>query len=130
MAKTYKQYAERNNFDGPWPLDEPHIETLEDDDYGVYLLTMTGSRGGIIVVYVGRGTIKERLTDHMEDSDATHFYFTLLETEQEGFVEECRLFHKYGKRPHLDNEIHPPVPAGSPASGPKCSEHGCQGEAD
>jgi hypothetical protein len=71
----------------------------------------------------------------MDEKDADSFYFksSTLDDDDKGFAEECRLFHDYGKRKHLDNERHPKVPDGpdgSPRSYPRCSQLGCNGEAD
>ncbi len=123
---------------GPFPLLPQMINKVVDDDvYGVYLLAHpceqgnSCGHGGEIVVYVGRGNVKERLVEHETAKDAKRFYFKSLDDDYEqGFREECRLFHHYGKRPHLDNERHPDVPDGSGMDRPKCSVPGCTGDAD
>jgi hypothetical protein len=129
-AKTYNPYDREKGMKGPYPLNKATIRQFEDDAYGVYLLVCEGKGGGIIVIYVGRGLFKDRFSEHInEKPDASHFYFKPLDDDYEGFEEECRLFHDYGKVNHLDNEMHPPVPAGAPRNYPRCSERGCKGEA-
>ena len=81
---------------------------------------MTGDKGGTIVVYVGRGNLKQRLTAHIDGSDADHFYFRELRTDLDAYREECRLFHSYGEDAHLDNENHPAKPAGSAVACTTC----------
>jgi hypothetical protein len=131
--KQFLEYRRERGMLGPYPFDEDAIDEIDDDEYGVYLLTHEADDDdSIIVVYVGRGIIKDRLLDHLDDEkkEALHFFYKPLDDEDDGFSEECRLFHRYGKRRHLYNKNHPPVPAGSPRNHPKCSERGCNGEAD
>jgi hypothetical protein len=129
MAKKYFPYKQEKGLQGPHPLDQDEIDSFEGDAYGVYLLIYENEDDDL-VVYVGRGIIPDRLAEHMDEKDAHAFYYKFLDDEDEGFSEECRLFHKYGKRKSLDNERHPAVPSGSPRNYPRCSERGCNGEAD
>lgn len=130
--KTHREYSERGML-GPYSFDQEMIDAIDEDEYGVYLLTHEAEDDDsiIVVVYVGRGIIQDRLVDHLDKGKkALHFFYKPLDDEEDGFREECRLFHRYGKRHHLYNKIHPPVPAGSPKNRPRCSERGCKGEAD
>lgn len=125
-AKTYFHYKPEEGMLGPVSLTRKMIGAhFVDDDYGVYLVLMPAQDGGMIVIYVGRGQLKARLTAHITDTDGTHFYYQPLSSDEAGFREECRLFHLYGEDKHLDNQNHPPVPAGSRKSHPKCSELRC-----
>lgn len=117
MGKTYLIYNEGVSMKGPHALNTKtiaEINEIDDTALGVYLLTMTGDKGGIIVVYVGRGNLKNRLTKHANAKDGKNFYFKVLNvSEDELFKEECCLFRKYGKTDHLDNKNIPALPAGS-----------------
>lgn len=128
--KTYKLYKPETGMHGPYGLDDDTINDLDEDIYGVYVLVAKGDKGGTIVVYVGRGIVKDRMREHVEEKDASAFYFKPLDDDDTGFAEECRLFHLYGKRPHLDNRQHPDVPDGAPRTYPRCSQRGCSGEPD
>jgi hypothetical protein len=133
-AKTHLEYRREKGMLGPFEFDPDMIDEVDDSEYGVYLLTHEADDddGLVVVVYVGRGEIKQRLTDHLDegDKDALHFFYKPLDDDDDGFAEECRLFHLYGKRRHLFNKLHPAVPAGSPRNYTRCSERGCKGEAD
>lgn len=132
LAKTYRFLRNDPCLDGPHLLDENTIDTLfdEGDEYGVYLLLHLTDDDDWIVTYVGRGVLRDRLDFHRDNSDAVGFCFELLEDDYEGFSEECRLFHEYGKRRHLDNRNHPSVPRGAPKNFRRCSVRGCHGEPD
>ena len=92
---------------------------IEDCDDGESILT----------VYVGRSIIslRDRLAEHLDE--ASYFAFVELDSEEEAFELECRLFHEYGKAKHLDNRVHPARPPGR-SDLPVCSELGCDGEPD
>ena len=129
--KTHREYNEKGML-GPYQFDQEAIDEIDADEYGVYLLTHEAEENAaIIVVYVARGIIQDRLADHLDTGKkAIHFFYKPLDDEEDGFREEYRLFHRYGKRRHLYNKIHPPVPAGASRNRPRCSERGCKGEAD
>lgn len=125
MGKTYYLYQETENMHGPYLLNESNLAKAKLKTPGVYLLAEKHSKG-MLVRYVGRSVnLGKRLVNHI--GKTTHFYYKPTETESGAFFVECREFHKYGKANHLDNSIHPAVPAGS--SLPACSEKGCKGEA-
>jgi hypothetical protein len=130
--KKHRAYGRERGMLGPYTFDQDAIDEIDDDEYGVYLLTHEADDDTVLVVYVGRGIVKDRLLEHLDDKDkeALHFLYKPLDDEDEGFREECRLFHRYGKRPHLYNKSHPQVPVGLPRSYPRCSERGCKGEPD
>jgi hypothetical protein len=111
MPKEYFRYQREMGMGGPHPLTEEEIALFDDDAYGIYLLIYETAEGHQLVVYVGRGIFRERLVEHMDEKDAHAFYFKFLDDEDEGFSEECRLFHQYGKRRYLDNKRHPAVPS-------------------
>lgn len=130
--KEYFIYKDDPTMDGPYRLEEDAIDDIfeDGDEYGVYLLIYETDSGNLIVTYVGRGILRDRLDDHRKKTEAVAFYFKLLDDDYAGFREECRLFHEYGKRKNLDNKNHPPVPRGAPKNFPRCTEVGCRGEAD
>lgn len=123
-SKLYNLYAE-TDMEGPFPLTMTYVNAkIGDRDLGVYVLCGTGTKGGRIAQYVGRGDLKDRLTAHVNAAKYKEFYFKVLKSDLDGFKEESRLFHKYGETTNLDNEIHPAVPAGSQA---KCPVASCKG---
>ena len=127
-SKSYYVYdADADAMQGPFNMTERSISRLDDDLFGVYLLVSEGNRGGTIVRYVGRGNVKDRLLAHLAERDCEQFFFQELDDDITAFVQECQLFHKYGKGVHLDNIRHPARPAGL-RSLPRCSEKGCNGE--
>lgn len=128
--KVHRIYIHEEGMIGYIEFVQEMIGMIDEDHYGVYLLT-TEAAGKIVVAYVGRGNIRERLTKHLRDRKkrkVLHFYFKLLSDAEEAFWEECRLYHLYGKKRDLLNEKHPEVPAGFPRNYPKCWELGCNGE--
>jgi hypothetical protein len=135
LSDKYYLYQSERGMNGPHVLDVSTIQEVFPDPkvkpYGVYLLIRQLKDGSNVVVYVGRGIIRDRLTEHVTGKDAGSFYFkALIDNDDIGFAEECRLFHLYGKRPHLDNEKHPDVPDGAPKNHPKCAIRGCNGDPD
>ena len=101
------------------------VAAIDREARGVYLLTheARGPESRILVVYVGRGRIRNRLAAHLDDVEkhALHFFFRPVDDEEAAFEEECRLFHSYGRDRHLDNKIHPAVPPGVPDRYPRCA---------
>lgn len=127
--KKYNTYDEGHYMEGPFMLDTNGVAYLDDDAFGVYVLIAGASRGqDILTTYVGRGNLRQRLQAHRKTSDAEYFAYVELESEEGAYLEECRLFHKYGKRKYLDNKEHPKRPPRSVL--PKCSQLGCDGEPD
>ncbi len=126
--KFYCHFRPERHLAGPFTLDMKTLRQIPSDVYGVYVLVSRGESGKTIARYVGRGILRERLTEHLNERDCPEFYCKALDDDDEGFAEECRLFHKYGKAENLDNINHPPVPAGAPRNHPRCSEMGCNGE--
>jgi hypothetical protein len=123
--KKYREYRDEEQMIGPFWFEPRTVAAIGAGPRGVYLLTHE-SRGPvprILVVYVGRGGLRDRLASHLVDDskDALHFFFKLVDDEAEAFEEECRLFHTYGRARHLDNKIHPAVPAIAPGSYPRCA---------
>lgn len=95
------------------------LKEYREGDYGVYLLTTKNTKDQDVVVYVGRGNIRERISAHLRDDEKwevlpLHFCVRILRGgEPEGYPEECRLYHTYGEKWVLLNKKHPPTPAGS-----------------
>jgi hypothetical protein len=113
--KKYLEYRGEDGMLGPFWFELDSVEAIDGRARGVYLLTheARGLDPRLVVVYVGRGRIRDRLGAHLDDEEksALHFFFKPLLTEEEAFEEECRLFHAYGRSRHLDNKIHPAVPS-------------------
>ena len=129
MAQLYLSPQPGHGLYGPHLMKDDLIKKKFDDaDFGVYMLGKIDPSLGRIIRYVGRGNLKDRLRAHLDDEhwENTFFYYGILQSRQQTFLHECRLFHLQGKGNFLDNEIHPPRLPGS--KGPKCSELGCSGE--
>lgn len=113
--------------DGPHSLSAIGVAAHAPYGHGAYLLVGRGTRGGLIIEYVGRSkNLARRLTTWIENG-YTAFYFKETKSENGSFLIECREFHRYGKIYHLDNRIHPSLPPDSTM--PLCSERNCRGEA-
>jgi hypothetical protein len=121
-----KRYDEGTSMEGPHPLNTETVREEVPDAEGVYLLARDRRD---YICYVGRGNLKTRLRSHASAGRGDHFYFKEVSSEEEGFEEECALFHRYGKTRHLDNDIHPARPRGR-RDLDLCSEPGCNGEPD
>ncbi len=121
--KTY--YPVKPGLAGPYNLNATNV-ALFPDGPGVYVLSDKANSGAYLARYVGRAaSLRARLGQHV--GKYLYVYYKETETVNGAFFTECRLYHAYGKSHHLDNAIHPAIPAGSRL--PKCSETGCSGEA-
>lgn len=101
--KTYNTYDEIGYLSGPYPLTEENAKRIRPGTLGVYVLAHPAARSqATLVVYVGRGDLRSRLRTHALHGEADHFAFKSLEHEEVAYLEECRLFHKYGKTKHLE----------------------------
>lgn len=111
---------------GPFPLNRNALSHKTFDQNGVYLLA-DKTAASHKVKYVGRGKLRSRIGRGL--GGYTHFYFQVANLDTTAFRRECEEFHRYGKRPCLDNEIHParPFPKQKYKS---CTLTGCKGEAD
>jgi hypothetical protein len=128
MAVKRRILFEETAFKGPYELDTDFVGELDDEDFGVYVIVTLDRNEDWGAVYVGRGWFRERMTAHTKRYDGEGVYLKKLRSEPAAFREECRLYHAYGKKKHLDNLIHPPVPTGSGPNVKRCSERGCNGE--
>jgi hypothetical protein len=129
MAKIFNVYAEQGYMKGPFTMTPDSIAKIPDDAIGVYVLAEScDQHRHKLTVYVGRGAIKVRLSRHANGSNAAaYFAYRPLASRDAAYLEECRLFHKYGKTERLRNRKHPERPAGR-YDLPLCSEQGCRGE--
>ena len=121
FGRDYLAYQRASRMTGPRSLARSTAKAPTSP--GVYLL----SRDREHVQYVGRaGNLRARLRRHEDNGDYAFFRYCTTHTENGAFFKECREYHRYGKRNHLDNEIHPARPAGSRL--PACGQNGCRGE--
>lgn len=129
VEKTYNEYDPDSDMFGPYDLTSDNLDGLPDS-IGVYLLAQLDLHlDDYLVTYVGRcddRVLADRLDEHI--GTRSHFYYVDVDNPEEGFLRECEEYHRYGKKWNLDNEIHPPRPAGR-RDLRKCSLRGCNGEA-
>lgn len=130
MAKDYYRYSEGMTMLGPFPLNVATVRDVDDDWFGGYLIVR---KNDMATRYVGQGNFRQRfVNEHLDTYSRGHyFYLRHLSSDEEMFHWECAMFHRYGKANNLDNERHPPRPAGR-TRGPNrllpCSLVGCSGE--
>lgn len=131
VGKKYFVYNNNSDMRGPFTLTELGLagSGLEEGTPGVYLLLAKAQSGKLIVCYVGRSDddLYARLQDHVADGEYVAFYYRECDDEDDAYFSECEEFHRYGKVPHLDNEVHPDRP-NFRKDLPVCSELGCRGE--
>ena len=104
-----KDISELNMGDEPYFFDSFIIDSeVKNNLIGNYALLSFDEEEIYIVKYVGRGDIKTRLKDHLEEYfDISCFMFSYKDNEEDAILEECRLYHEF--KPEY-NDIHPAVP--------------------
>lgn len=131
MGKQYKLITDATfgeSWSGPHQLVSDETGMIAEEP-GVYVLVSADDDGNLYARYVGRGLdVGERLGTHAATGKYEYFYYRHSASEIQAFKHECGLFHRFGKRPRLDNRVHPARPAGY--EGPLCSSLGCNGEHD
>ena len=81
------------------------------DKIGVYVLYHYSS-GETDTMYVGRTEdrpVRERLLEHAQDGECTHFKFQYCSKKREAYEAECELWHALQP---IYNVVHPQKPAG------------------
>ena len=73
------------------------------------------------ISYVGRSDdgINDRLKDWV--GKYSNFKFGYYDSPKAAFEKECNLYHDFGGKEKLDNDIHPQRPEGSDWQCPRCN---------
>jgi hypothetical protein len=116
-TKPRRKFSEVG-FDGPFPLDRFVVETLVEGS-GVYALVERTRTRDFVVIYVGRGQLRRRLSSHASERRASYFYVKRLHSTLTAYDRECQMFVRYGRAWRLDNRIYPAIPWGGVT---RCSE--------
>lgn len=107
--------------DGPYKLSEEKIdEIITETKLGVYVLGHINNRGVFIVEYVGRSD--DDLNDRLHDwvGEYEQFKATYYNSAKKAFEKECGIYHDFGEKEKLDNEVHPDRPDNSNWECPMC----------
>ena len=108
------------------PNEETVNKEFEDDDYGNYVVGHKDKNSKFIPTYVGKGILKNRLTEHLTDEYYDDlFTYEEQKTEVAACKEECDDYHDFkpiSEGGTLKNKNHPPVPKGE-----KCHRCGHKG---
>lgn len=106
---------------GSYPLDNETIDREVDrTSAGAYALGRVGNNT-FYVGYVGRSDddINRRLKDWV--GKYSRFKFEYYDSPKAAFEKECNLYHDFGEKERLDNDIHPQRPEGSNWKCPRCN---------
>ena len=93
---------------GPFVLTRQSItQNVPRTSPGAYVL----ARSDGTAKYVGRADrdLAGRLGDHV-GSPYPQFWCKYSATAASAFRDECNLYHEYGEKERLDNEVHPATP--------------------
>lgn len=100
---------------GPYDFNYTSVANrISSNEKGAYALGYKNKKtGGMHVLRIGRSDhdLRKRLIQYLSDvnyNDCTHFFFEVLNTQQEAFEMECCLYHDYLP---IKNDIHPARPA-------------------
>lgn len=108
---------------GPHALNVKTIDTVVIGvGAGAYALGRH-SAAGYYVDYVGRsdGDLNGRLKQWAAEGKYSHFKYGFLDSPQNAFFYECRLYHDFGGlKGQLDNAVHPARPQGTGWKCPHC----------
>ena len=93
---------------------------------GNYLLSEgeLSPNGRYYVTYVGRtNDLRTRLKQHLSDGVRyLRAWYTINNSEEERYLQECSDYHEYSKIHALHNNIHPAKPEGRNAPCPICKQ--------
>jgi len=109
------------NLTGPYLLTSDKIDEIVDViSPGTYVLGYVNKNNAFVVEYVGRSDddLNDRLGDWVDDYES--FKFKIYDSAKESFEKECTIYHDFGEKEKLDNDIHPDRPDNSNYSCPVC----------
>jgi hypothetical protein len=106
---------------GPYKLDNETIDKeVTEESAGAYALGKMRDTT-FIVMYVGRSDddLNGRLKKWV-GSKYTHFKFEYYGSAKAAFEKECNLYHDWGEKEKLDNDVHPARPDNTDWQCPRC----------
>ncbi|MDX2235547.1 MAG: hypothetical protein NW200_13705 [Hyphomonadaceae bacterium] len=116
----------RSHLMGSHPLTADAVSAhVPEQTPGAYVLGFK-THDVFTVQRVGRAdeNLRAHLAALAEEGRYRSFKFLPTATTGEAFDTECFLYHEFGADRHLDNESHPPRPAGARWICPHCSVFG------
>jgi len=111
------------NFGNCYDHNLENINNIEERE-GVYLLGHYDNiTNTLIITYVGRGIVKNRLKTHLEDEyKDDKFQYLFTDDEKLSCNLECKSYHKYII--NLKNKNHPSLDKGDKCPHPGCNHIG------
>lgn len=109
---------------GPFPLTETGIDNeIGEISPGVYTLGHLNSDNAFVVSYVGRSDddLNGRLKQWVGVKNYKVFKYDYFSSSKAAFEKECRLYHDFGGKQKLDNDIHPARPKDTNWECPVCT---------
>jgi len=90
---------------------------------GVYALGHLNNDNTFIVSYVGRSDedLNGRLKQWVGEKNYKNFKYDYFPSSKSAFEKECRLYHDFGGKEKLDNDIHPDRPKNTNWECPVCT---------
>ena len=120
FIKKFAKY--KNNWHNPVEIKKEVLEELIEEDhiYGNYIYFHYDENNNDIIDYVGRsdeGSFQLRIQHRLSPTDkhykeynkrgTSHVTFRIAKNEKEAIEIECLLYHRYGGKARLINDIHP-----------------------
>lgn len=109
---------------GSFPLTEDGIDNeVTRESLGAYALGHLNNNSTFIVSYVGRSDddLNSRLKSWIGKKNYKRFKYDYFPSPKAAFEKECRLYHDFGKKEVLDNDIHPARPENTNWECPVCT---------
>ena len=109
---------------GPFPLTEEGIDDeVTRTSPGAYALGYLDDSNTFIVCYVGRSDddLNGRLKNWVGKKNYKRFKYDYFASPKAAFEKECRLYHDFGGKQKLDNDVHPARPENANWECPVCT---------
>lgn len=109
---------------GPFPLTEDSIDNeVTRTSPGAYALGYLNDNRTFIVSYVGRSDddLNGRLKKWVGKKNYKRFKYDYFGSPKAAFEKECRLYHDFGGKQKLDNDVHPARPENTNWECPVCT---------
>jgi len=109
---------------GPFLLTEDGIDNeVTRVSPGAYVLGYLNGNKTFIVCYVGRSDddLNKRLKKWVGRKNYKRFKYAYFSSPKAAFEKECRLYHDFGGKGKLDNDIHPARPENTNWECPVCT---------